>query len=82
MTPEEAFGRTLRAARRERRLTQERLAFASGYHPVYVSQLERGEKSPSLGAIFRLCRALDLPPSELLRRSERLVTVLPERERD
>jgi transcriptional regulator with XRE-family HTH domain len=42
-TAEEAFGRVLRDVRRDRGLSQETLAFNSGYHPTYIGQLERGK---------------------------------------
>ena len=79
MTPEEAFGRALRALREERRVTQEALALESGYHPTYISQLERGQQSPSLGTIYRLARILAVRPSEFLLRSEGEVDEIPER---
>ena len=78
-TPEQLFGQMLRALRRERHLSQEELGFESGYHRTYISDLERGKYSPSLIAILRLSRALDVLPSELLRRIEREVTEIPER---
>jgi transcriptional regulator with XRE-family HTH domain len=42
-----AFARTLSELRQEQHLTQETLAFESGYHPKYISLLERGLYSPS-----------------------------------
>ena len=72
-TAEELFGIVLREARKGRGLSQEQLAFESGYHPTYIGQLERGTKSPSLRAIMSLSAALDTPGSELLRRLEFLL---------
>lgn len=69
-SPEEAFGQALRARREARGLSQEALALESGYHPTYISLLERGKKSPSLGALFRLAAILATPPSELVREAE------------
>jgi transcriptional regulator with XRE-family HTH domain len=63
----------LRDLRKERGLSQEDLAFESGYHSTYIGQLERGKKSPSLRTIVSLANALDVPPSELLRRIEGLI---------
>jgi len=54
-----AFGRRVRAKREERGLSQEELAHASGLHRTYVSQIERGLKSPSLATIYALAAALD-----------------------
>jgi transcriptional regulator with XRE-family HTH domain len=51
-------------------ISQETLAFEAGYHPKYVSILERGLSSPSLTAILRLGGVLKLPGSELVQRTE------------
>ena len=68
--PEVLFGRALRDIRNKRGLSQETLAFESGYHPTYISQLERGVKSPSLRTIISLATALDTSGSEILKRVE------------
>jgi len=67
---ERLFGRILRELRTERGLSQEKLGFESDYHRTYISQLERGQKNPSLKAIFRLAEALRVKPSEMIRRIE------------
>jgi transcriptional regulator with XRE-family HTH domain len=67
---EKIFGVILRDIRKERGLSQETLAFESGYHPTYIGQMERGQKSPSLRTIMNLAGALDTPGSEMLRRVE------------
>lgn len=73
MTIEEAFGSTLQDLRKTRKLSQEELGFESGYHRTYISQLERGRKSPSLRTIFQLAAALKTPPSEMVLRVERSI---------
>jgi len=77
VTPEKAFGQVLREKRLERGLSQERLGFESGYHRTYISLLERGQKSPSLGTIFRLATALNIAPSEILHIVEAHITTPP-----
>jgi DNA-binding XRE family transcriptional regulator len=72
-TAEECFGLALRESRKVSGLTQERLAFESGYHPTYVGQLERGKKSPSLRVIMALAAVLSTRGSELIRRVESLM---------
>ncbi len=67
---ERLFGQILRELRTERGLSQEELGFESNYHRTYISQLERGQKNPSLKAIFRLARVLGIRPSEMIRRIE------------
>ena len=74
MTPEEAFARVLKEIRQDRSLSQEELGFESGYHRTYISLLERGRKSPSLNTVFQLATALELLPSEILRRTEARVS--------
>jgi len=69
-TAERAFGGVLRAIRKERGLSQEALAFESGYHATYIGQMERGQKSPSLRTIMNLAGVLRTPGSEMLRRVE------------
>ena len=72
-TAEQLFGAVLREVRKGKGLSQERLAFESGYHPTYIGQLERGAKSPSLRTIVSLSAALNTPGSELLRKLESLL---------
>jgi len=62
MNLEEAVGAELRACRNRKQISQEQLGFDAGVHRTYVSLIERGVKSPTLGVLFRLCRALDVPP--------------------
>jgi len=72
-SPEAAFGTALRKARTALGISQDELAFQSGYHRTYISQLERGEKSPSLRTVFNLAATLKLKPSLLVRRVENMV---------
>jgi transcriptional regulator with XRE-family HTH domain len=44
--------------------------FATGYHRNYIGQLERGEKSPSLKALFDFAESFQLEPSDLLKKVE------------
>jgi transcriptional regulator with XRE-family HTH domain len=60
----------LQKAREKSGLSQEKLGFESGYHRTYISQLERGQKSPTLKALFKLAKALNLRPSALLQNIE------------
>jgi len=45
---DKAFGLAVRQKRLELKLSQEELAFQSKLHRTYISQIERGIKSPSL----------------------------------
>jgi len=68
---EKAFGRVLRAHRIRAELSQEGLAFEAALARNYVSQLELGKKSPSLRTIFRICRVLQISPTQLMDDVER-----------
>lgn len=65
-----AFGEVLRKARQEAKLSQEELAARSGLHRTYVSQLERGQKSPSLTVVAGLARSLGMKAHDLVRVAE------------
>ena len=71
-TIEESLGEILRQLRKERGLSQEELASESGYHRTYISLLERGQKNPSLRTIFELAKALEVAPSEIVKRVQTL----------
>ena len=71
MTMEKAFGEELRKARENCGLSQEKLGFESGYHRTYISQLERGQKSPTLKAIIKIAAALGIKASGFIARIER-----------
>lgn len=66
LTPQIAFGVVLRQLREQAGHSQDSFAHATGYHRNYIGQLERGEKSPSLSALFNLSQALKRRPSQLL----------------
>lgn len=77
-----AFARALFQLRQERHMTQESLAFESGYHPKYVSLLERGKYSPSLTTILELAEALHVSGAELVARTEKFLPRNRYRRRD
>jgi transcriptional regulator with XRE-family HTH domain len=73
-------GARVRSLRRERGLTIEQLAAATGLTKGFISQLERDRTAPSLSSIARICDALGValsriferePAPALVRRSER-----------
>jgi transcriptional regulator with XRE-family HTH domain len=65
---EQAFGAALQPIRAEKGISQERLGNDSSSGRTYVSQLERGERGPSLKMVFRLARTLGVQPAEIVRR--------------
>lgn len=61
------FGQVVRRLRKRRtELSQEEFGFELGCHRTYVSQIERGIRNPSLGMIFKIALALEIPASEML----------------
>ena len=73
LTPELAFGLTLRKSRLKRGLSQQRLADQSGYHRTYIGLLESGKKSPSLRTVFNIAATLRVKPSLIVAGIERLL---------
>ena len=68
---EKAFGRALQEVRKEQGFSQETLAFESGYHPTYISQLERGVKGPSLHTVVNLAVTLKVSAAQVVERVEK-----------
>lgn len=69
---ERAFGAAVRRRRTELKLSQEALAAKGSLHRTYVSQIERGVKSPSLDSMSRLATALELGLDDLMGRALRI----------
>jgi transcriptional regulator with XRE-family HTH domain len=69
-SPNLAFGKIIAGLRLSARLSQEELAERATIHRTYVSQIERGLKSPTIVMLFRLAKALDTTPSKILKQLE------------
>lgn len=54
------FGLTLKKLRTAKKISQEEFALNIGLHRTYISQLERGLKSPSLRTITKICKELNV----------------------
>jgi transcriptional regulator with XRE-family HTH domain len=67
------FGTVLRKERAKVGLSQEALALAADVDRTFVSQIERGLRQPSLMTIWKLAGALEVSPSALIERTERLL---------
>lgn len=65
--PSPSVGRTLAAARRARRLSLREVADTMGMPPSRLAGYENGEQLPQPVTLRRLCAALGLTPSVLLR---------------
>ena len=55
-----ALGSVVRRRREELRMSQENLAYKSGFDRTYISGIERGRRNPSLKTLERLADALAL----------------------
>ena len=67
---EQTFGQILRDLRKERKISQELLAEYADLDRTYISLLERGLRQPSLDTLFKISKALNILPSELIKKLE------------
>lgn len=65
------LGKIICEMRQESGLSQEAFAELADVHRTYISQLERGLKSPTVSILFRLAAALKVNASTILQRIER-----------
>ena len=59
------FGKQLRILRKERHLSQEKLAEKCGYHRNQIGRIERGDQTVSFDGILQLSHGLAVPPAEI-----------------
>ncbi len=71
MTLEQVVAQNLRAMRVQKKLSQETLAQKAGISVSYVSMLERGRRTPPLGTMEALAKALGVSPLALLQKPSR-----------
>ena len=64
------LGLKIRFYRKEKKMTQERLAEICGFHPTYIGQLERGEKNASVETLYRVSQGLNISMCSLLEKTE------------
>ena len=60
------FATNMRRVRKEKKLTQERVAEDADLHPNYISSVERGERNISICNIEKIAKALRVTMAELL----------------
>ena len=65
-----AFGVVISKLRVEKGLTQERMSGLAGIARSHLVALENGEKTVKLDTMWRIADALEISPSELIRRIE------------
>lgn len=65
-TINQALARVVTRQRKIINISQEELAAIAGIHRTYVSQIERGLKSPTLPVLFKIAAALNINASEII----------------
>lgn len=60
------FGKKLREARLNKKLSQGDVAKILGVHRTYISGLERGRRNPSLLTVQKIANALNISVKNLL----------------
>jgi transcriptional regulator with XRE-family HTH domain len=60
------FGDVIRTLRKEKKVSQERLAADSDLQRTFISRLERGKTQPTLVTIFELSKALNVEPADII----------------
>ena len=61
------LGNRIREARTQKQQTQQRLAEIAGISQMYLGEIERGAKMPSLRSFIKIIEALDLSADYVLR---------------
>ena len=67
MDVQQRVGINVRNFRKERRLSQEALAFECGLHRTYISGVERGIRNPTVVVLEKIATALQVPAWKLLK---------------
>ncbi len=67
----QAIAKAINKYRLATSLSQEELADAAEIHRTYVSQIERGLKSPTLHVLFNIAAALEINASDIVQEIEK-----------
>jgi transcriptional regulator with XRE-family HTH domain len=68
------FGELLRQTRLKAGMTQEALAGKTRLTREYISLMELGKRTPTIGVFIRVSRALGLSPADLILQVEKSMT--------
>lgn len=66
MKAQKIFGQNVRRMRKAAGISQEELAFQAGLARSYMSDVERGERNPTVKIIGRIAAALKISAAELV----------------
>lgn len=61
------FGKNIQLFRKEKNISQEKLAELAGLHRTYIGMIERGEKNITLKNIYKISIALKINIIELFK---------------
>lgn len=61
-----SFANVLKKMRQEKGLTQTEMALQSNFHRTYISQMERGLKSPTLNTLYTLANVFGISLTQLI----------------
>ena len=61
----------MRMARAKLKLTQDAFAHEAGLNGTYLGKIERGESSPTLAVLQKICDVLNIPVSEFIALAEK-----------
>lgn len=59
------FGNRLALVRKQKGITQERLADVVDLHRTYIGFIEQGKRNPSIGNIHKIAKALNISLKDL-----------------
>lgn len=59
------IGRKIREYRHAKGFSQEELAFRADISTIYLRQIEKNDKNPTIATILKLCSGLCIHPSDL-----------------
>jgi len=60
------FGARIKQLRLQKKISQEKLSFVTGFHRTYIGMIERGERNISLSNMAVFAKVFELNISELL----------------
>ncbi|MCI9222464.1 MAG: helix-turn-helix transcriptional regulator [Oscillospiraceae bacterium] len=66
----DVIGQTIRKVRKEKKLSQDVLSGLAGIARTHLTMIENGDKQANFETIWRIALALDMRPSELVKRIE------------
>lgn len=60
------FGQRIKQLRNEKKISQEKLSFLTGFHRTYIGMIERGERNISLTNMAVFAKFFEMSISDLL----------------